>query len=84
MRLERLVSPTVIAPSPDDMAIEFDASIYGCGAVLRDSASGVAVEFVAVVWHCAEAMHLDIAPWDSAHQTFWGTLCAPAVTRRLG
>ena len=70
LRLERLVSPTLVVPRFDDMTIEFDASIYGGGGVLR-AATGTVVEFFSVVWQGDEAPHLGVEPWVTAHQTFW-------------
>ena len=48
LRLERLVSPTLVVPSSDDMTIEFNASIYGGGGVLR-AATGIVVEYFSIV-----------------------------------
>ena len=70
LTLERLVRPSS-SPSPKSgWSIEFDASVYGGGAVLRDG-HGVVVEYFAVVWYGDEAPQLGVVPNDSRHQTFW-------------
>ena len=72
LRLERLVTahPPPRLTSDDCWRIEFDGSIYGGGAVLRNS-DGVIVEFFSVVWTGNEAEHLLVEPWNPAYQTFW-------------
>jgi hypothetical protein len=71
LRLERLVGPGVpIAASPGGWTIEFDASIYGGGGVLRNPDREV-VEYFSIVWNGEEAKHLHVVPGDSRHQTFW-------------
>ena len=82
LRLERLVAPRVpTAPTVGGWSIEFDASIYGGGAVLRNAARG-AVEYFSVVWYGDEASHLNVVIEDSKHQTFWefATLLLALVT----
>ena len=71
--LERLVRPTPHATHTDDAGfrIEFDASPYGGGAVLRDSASHVIIAYFSVVWFGPEAEHLGVEPCDPKFQTFW-------------
>ena len=54
----------------DGSSIEFDASIFGGGAILRDP-GGHIVEYFAVVWYGEEAVHLSVTPTDSKHQSFW-------------
>ena len=72
MKLERLVLPVPVAESPaSGWIIEFDASIYGWGAVLKD-ASGVIREYFAVVWDEDDPPKLSrVVPWNSAYQSFW-------------
>ena len=71
LRLERLVGPGVPrAASPGGWTIEFDASIYGGGGVLRNPDREV-VEYFSIVWNGEEAKHLHVVPGDSRHQTFW-------------
>ena len=72
LRLERLVRPV---PPPSSVVagtwvVEFDASVYGGGAVLRNPDS-VVVEYFVVVWDGYEAPHLNVEPGLPAHQTFW-------------
>ena len=71
MPLGRLVTPR---PPPSATRsgwwVEFDASPYGGGAVLKNP-EGIAVEYFAVVWDGAEAIHLNVAIEDPAYQTFW-------------
>ena len=68
--LERLVTPLHTRPSHGGWVIEFDASIYGGGALLRDGAGHV-VEYFSVVWTGGEAPHLKVAPDDTSFQSFW-------------
>merc|ERR1712085_77085 len=70
LRLERLVSATPACPTLGGWVIEFDASIYGGGPLLRDG-DGRVVEYFAVVWFGGEAQHLDVVPHDSSFQSFW-------------
>ena len=71
LSLERLVGPGFASPPvAGDWSIEFDASIYGGGAVLHDG-SGTVKEFFSVVWFGDEASHLRIEPGLTKHQTFW-------------
>ena len=56
--------------STSSLYIEFDASIYGGGAVLRDSSTRV-VEYFSILWSEEDADHLGVVPDDSRHQTFW-------------
>jgi hypothetical protein len=71
LKLERLVSARQLQEQPTSgWSIEFDASIYGGGAVLKDENNKV-TEYFAVVWDGFEAPHLEIWIHDSAHQTFW-------------
>ena len=69
--LERLVSP---APPPSASRsgwwIEFDASPFGGGAVLKN-ADGMIEEFFATVWCDDDAACLQVWPNDPAFQTFW-------------
>ena len=53
-----------------DWTIEFDASIYGGGTVLKHP-SGTIRQYFAVVWDGSEAEHLSVVTHDSAFQTFW-------------
>ena len=69
--LERLVTPW--APRPARTSgdrIEFDASVYGGGALLRDG-SGCIVEYFSILWTEWDAPHLGVAPGDPKHQTFF-------------
>ena len=69
--LERLVTPKPPTDSPaSGWHVEFDASIYGGGAILKDG-NGIITHYFNVVWCGDEAAHLDIQPHDSKHQTFW-------------
>merc|ERR1712086_389255 len=68
--LERLVSAAPSRPSRGGWVIEFDASIYGGGALLRGG-GGHVVEFFFVVWYGNEARHLDVVPNVTKFQTFW-------------
>ena len=69
------------APTVGGWSIEFDASIYGGGAVLRNS-DGRVVEYFSVIWCGDEARHLDVVVEDTKHQTFWefSTLLLALVT----
>ena len=69
--LERLV--TAVPQKKVDMSsyrVEFDASIYGGGAVLRNSDGWIECYFN-TVWDGTEAPHLEVWPGDPKHQTFW-------------
>ena len=69
--LERLVSPR--APrtaSTSRWRVEFDASVYGGGAVLRNG-DGLIVEYFSILWTEADAPHLGVVPGDCRHQTFF-------------
>ena len=69
--LERLVTPCPPASSClSGWSIEFDASPFGGGAVLKDP-DGNITEFFSTVWTGDEAMHLNVRPGDPAFQTFW-------------
>ena len=68
--LERLVTPAHSRPTHGGWVIEFDASIYGGGALLRDGAGHV-VEYFSVVWTGNEARHLKVVPNDTSFQSFW-------------
>ena len=71
LALERVVSPLPPSASPcSGWSIEFDASIYGGGAVLR-APDSVVREYFTVIWLGDEAPHLHIVPKDCKHQTFW-------------
>ena len=72
LRLERLVRPPGSSSRRPfgSGTIEFDASIFGGGAVLRDS-EGQALEYFSVVWHGDEAKHLRVVPRDPRFQSFW-------------
>ena len=71
LRLERLVSPRPPKPAEASGAhIEFDASVYGGGAVLKNS-DGVITEYVCVVWSADDAAHLGVQPGDTKHQSFY-------------
>ena len=71
LKLERLVGPTPPSSrSTSSRYIEFDASIYGGGAVLRDSSTRV-VEYFSILWTDEDAVHVGVAPNDCRHQTFW-------------
>ena len=72
LRLERLVRPFPPAAEHDlsGHSIEFDASIYGGGALLRDP-NGAIVEYFSTIWIGDEAPHLGVVIDDSSHQTFW-------------
>ena len=70
--LERLVgaaSPPS-SSSTGSWTIEFDASVYGGGAVLRDTAKRV-VEYFSVIWTNEDAQHLYVVTHDPKHQSFW-------------
>ena len=70
--LERLVGATSTSspPSARGWSIEFDASIYGGGAVLRDT-TGRVVEYFSVIWTDEDAEHLHVVTHDTKHQSFW-------------
>ena len=70
IRLERLVVAAPSRPTLGGWVIEFDASIYGGGALLRDG-DGRVVEYFSVVWFGNEARHLKVVPSDTAFQSFW-------------
>ena len=71
IELERLVSARKPAPaSTSGWRVEFDASVYGGGAVLRDPL-GVVREYFATVWQGNEAEHLHVELGLPKHQTFW-------------
>merc|ERR1712194_767960 len=71
LKLERLVGPTPPSSrSTSSLYIEFDASIYGGGAILRDSSACV-VEYFSILWTDEDAAHVGVAPNDCRHQTFW-------------
>ena len=70
LRLERLVAATPSRPTLGGWVIEFDPSIYGGGALLRDG-DGHVVEYSAVVWYGSEAPHLKVVPNDTSFQSFW-------------
>ena len=69
--LERLVTA---APPPSASRsgwwIEFDASPYGGGGVLKNE-QGVIEEYFATVWAEDDAEHLQVWTGDPAFQTFW-------------
>ena len=80
--LERLVGPFPPSiPSVNGWTIEFDASIYGGGAVLRDSEKQVK-EYFSVIWSDDDASHLDVVKADTRFQSFWefATLFLALVT----
>ncbi len=69
--LERLV--TACPPSAavsTGWRVEFDASIWGGGAVLR-APSGEVAEYWFCVWDDASAIELDVRPGLTKYQTFW-------------
>lgn len=69
--LERLITPQAPRPAAAaDMHIEFDASVYGGGAVLKNNEDFV-LEYICVVWSEDDAPHLGVWPGDSKHQTFF-------------
>jgi hypothetical protein len=69
--LERLVTPRPPSTLPSSgWSTEFDASIYGGGAILK-SPNGTIVQYFSVVWSGDEAPHLPIWTHDCKHQTFW-------------
>ena len=69
--LERLVTPTKPCDAPaSGWHVEFDASIYGGGAVLKDG-NNIVTHYFYVVWCGDEAPHLEVHPGDPKHQTFW-------------
>ena len=69
--LERLVTP---GPPPSATRsgwwIEFDASPFGGGAVLKNPIGNIE-RYFAVVWDGSEAVHLDVRTGEAAFQTFW-------------
>ena len=69
--LERIVTP---APPPaasrSGWWIEFDASPFGGGAVLKN-ATGAAEEYFSTIWSNDDAAHLQVKTHDPAFQTFW-------------
>ena len=67
-RVVRAVRPK--AASTSGWRAEFDASIFGGGAILRDP-SGSIVEYFAVVWWGDEANHLGVHSHDTKYQSFW-------------
>ena len=68
--LERLVSPAPPpAASTASWRVEFDASVFGGGAVLRDE-SGAVREFFSAVWDGSEAVRLHVVPGLPKFQTF--------------
>ena len=80
--LERLV--TAAPPSPaatSGWRIEFDASIYGGGALLR-APSGAVQEYWYTVWDHDTAAAVNVVPALTKHQTFWelATLLLALVT----
>ena len=71
LALERLVTPR--APTPATTSgyrIEFDASVYGGGAVLRD-AQGKIREYFFTVWSWDDAPHLSVEPGNPKDQTYF-------------
>jgi len=71
LSLERLVGPHPPSiPSVNGWTIEFDASIYGGGAVLRNSEKQVK-EYFSVIWCDEDALHLDVVKADTRFQSFW-------------
>jgi hypothetical protein len=69
--LERLVFPKPPpSPSVSSWRVEYDASIYGGGAVLRRP-DGIVDQHFFVIWNGTEAEHLDVWIGDSKFQTFW-------------
>ena len=69
--LERLVTAAPpSSTSTSGWSVEFDASIYGGGAILRNS-EGIVTEHFAVVWQGDEAPHLPVEVGNSKDQTFW-------------
>ena len=71
LELERLVSPRAPkAASSSSWRVEFDASVYGGGAVLRND-EGLVVEYFSVLWTSWDAPHLGVVPGDCRHQTFF-------------
>ena len=71
LALERLVTarPPKTARATDTH-IEFDASVFGGGAILRH-ADGYVSEYFCVVWASEDAPHLDVQPGDTRHQTYF-------------
>ena len=71
LKLERLVGPSPPgSPSTASRHIEFDASPFGGGAVLRDS-SGHVLEYFSIVWNEWDAEHIGVVPGLPKYQTFW-------------
>ena len=70
LTLERLVGPLPPVPSKSAFTIEFDASIYGGGAVLRDADARVR-EYFSVIWNQDDVDHLGVEVHCSRFQTFW-------------
>ena len=69
--LERLITP---GPPPSATRsgwwIEFDASPFGGGAILKNP-DGNIERYFAVVWDGSEAVHLGVRIGEPAFQTFW-------------
>ena len=69
--LERMVTPSPPASrNLSGWSIEFDASPFGGGAVLKDT-NGSITEYFSTVWTGSEAEHLHVVSGDPAFQTFW-------------
>lgn len=69
--LERIVTPKPPSSTPSSgWSVEFDASIYGGGGILKDP-EGIIREYFSVVWMGYEAEHLHVVINDTRHQTFW-------------
>ena len=58
---------------PAQVRVEFDASPWGCGAVLYEH--GDPIEYFALAWKEADADRLGVSPGLSAYQTFWELAC---------
>ena len=69
--LERLVTPRPPQKASASGAhIEFDASVYGGGAVLKNEA-GEITEYICIVWSEEDAPHLGVYPGDTKNQSFY-------------
>ena len=77
LRLEHVVSVSRGLFDPHLARVEFDASPWGCGAILFEKDEPT--EYFARAWNEADASHLGVAVGLSKHQTFWELACLALV-----
>jgi hypothetical protein len=84
LALRQVLTPTSEKPRFSGYSIETDASVHGCGAVLRFN--GQVSEFFSSAWPANGIPHLAVLPGNPRFQSFWefvGALMALVVWGHL-